>query len=95
MLFIRLTVPNKHLFSLIAPTQPQNPTNVTNNPAAMRIEAGIVKVYLPKNSLNLPGSKSSQIPTPTAANPASYGKKIKNKKHEIQPKKRYKKYIFY
>ena len=85
MLFIRLTVPNKHLFSLIAPTQPQNPTNVTNNPAAMRIEAGIVKVYLPKNSLNLPGSKSSQIPTPTAANPASYGKlNLKNMKFSLK-----------
>ena len=65
------TVPNKHLLSLIAPAQPQYPTNITNTPVPIKIEAGITNVYFPKNSLNRPGSNIIHIPIPAAVKPAS------------------------
>lgn len=66
-----LTLPRRHLLSLIAPIHPQNPVSITMEPAPMSIAAGTLNEYFPMNSLRVPGSRYIQTPTPNAPSPAS------------------------
>ena len=67
-----LTVPSKHLFSLIAPQQPRKPTTNRSDPTAIMMYAALKISGLSLMScLNESAPTTTQIPIPNNAAPPS------------------------
>lgn len=69
-----ITISNKFVFSLSAPTHPQNPIINTNKPTTKKTNAGSNKtpIDIVVNLLNVSFSIHAYIPIPKTAKPTSF-----------------------
>ena len=71
---IQLTINNKFVFSLKAPTQPQKPIIKTNRPTTRKTNAGSNRtpIDIVVSLLNVSFSIHAYMPMPNTAKPTSY-----------------------